>query len=63
MVKLDNRDNPLIPPGKPLKDLDFNYYIGIYRNAGMVVKDKLFISDAVAANSKAGGSVFVHYID
>ncbi len=61
VVNLDNRDNPLIPPGKPLKDSDFNYYSGIYRNAWLVVKDKLHISDAVAANSKAGGSVFVHY--
>ena len=31
-VFLDNREDPTIPPGKPLKDLDFYYHAGIYRN-------------------------------
>ena len=61
IVKLDNRDNPLFAPGKPLKDLDFNYYSGIYRNTWLIVKEKLYISNAVAANTKAGGGVFIHY--
>ena len=26
LVRLDNRNNPLIPPGKPLETLDFCYY-------------------------------------
>lgn len=31
-VILDNREDPSIPPGKPIKDLDFYYHGGIYRN-------------------------------
>ncbi len=60
LVKLNNQDNPVIPPGKPIKDLDFNYYGGIYRNAWLIIKNKLYISNAVQAGHEAGGGILVH---
>lgn len=60
LVKLNNQDNPVIPPGKPIKDLDFNYYGGIYRNAWLIITNKLYISNAVAAGHTAGGGVLIH---
>ena len=60
LVKLNNQDNPVIPPGKPIKDLDFNYYGGIYRNAWLIITPKLYISDAVQADHTAGGGILIH---
>ncbi len=63
LVELDNRDNPLVPPGKPLATLDFNYYSGLYRNVTIEVKDKLHISDPITADQVAGGGLMVTYSD
>ncbi|MFM7643734.1 MAG: glycoside hydrolase family 2 TIM barrel-domain containing protein [Sphingomonadales bacterium] len=35
-VYLDNREDPTVPPGKPIKDLDFYYHAGIYRNVWLL---------------------------
>jgi beta-galactosidase len=61
LVRVNNEDNPQVAPGKPLADLDFNYYSGIYRNVYLVSKDRLYLTDAVAANRVAGGGVLLHY--
>lgn len=60
LVRLDNRDNPVTGP-KPMNILDFNMYGGLYRDAFLIVKDKLHITDANYAGIKAGGGVFITY--
>lgn len=60
-VKVVNTDNPAIPPGKPLKDLDFNLYGGIYRNVHLISTNKVYITDAVAANKLNSGGVLIHF--
>ncbi len=60
-VKVNNQDNPVIPPGKTIKTLDFNYYGGMYRNAYLIRTNKIYITDAIAADMIAGGGVFMHF--
>jgi beta-galactosidase len=59
-VRLDNRDNPITGP-KPLVDLDFNLYSGLYRPAHLIIKDKLHITDPILADKVASGGVFITY--
>jgi beta-galactosidase len=60
-VRLDNRDNTEVPPGKVLDELDFNMYSGLYRNVKMHITDRLHITDALFANKTASGGVFISY--
>lgn len=59
LVKLNNEDNPTIPPGKPIENLDFNYFSGLYRNAFLLIDDKLRISDPIEVDRVAGGGLLV----
>jgi len=59
LMRLNNEDNPTIPPGKPIENLDFNYFSGLYRNAYLLIDDKLHISDPIAADRVAGGGLLV----
>lgn len=63
LVRLDNQDDPQVPPGKPLKNLDFCYYSGLYRNVWLEVKNDLFITDPVQEAIPAGGGLHVWYTD
>jgi beta-galactosidase len=60
VLHLDNRDSAITGP-KPLKDLDFNTYGGIYRNTHLILKNDVYISDAVSVGKTAGGGIFVTY--
>lgn len=60
VLHLDNRDNAVTGP-KPLKDLDFNTYGGIYRNTHLILKNDVYISDAISVGKTAGGGIFVTY--
>ena len=59
LVRLDNRDNGLIPPGKPLSALDFCYYGGLYRDVNLIVKSRQHITHPVMAGQVAGGGIYV----
>ncbi|MDP4271485.1 MAG: glycoside hydrolase family 2 TIM barrel-domain containing protein [Bacteroidota bacterium] len=61
VVKADNHDDANVPPGKPIKELDFCYYSGIYRNVSLIVTNPLHITDAVEENKAASGGVHVWY--
>lgn len=59
VLRLDNRDNPEIPPGKPFEDLDFCWFSGLYRDVELRLKPALHLTDAVDAAAVASGGVFI----
>lgn len=61
IVRLDNSDNPEVPPGKPQGELDFCYFGGLYRSVDLEVISPLHITDPILADTVAGGGVFVTY--
>lgn len=60
-VEVINVDDSTIPPGKPLEDLDFNLYGGIYRNVHLIKTGPVYITDAVHADEVNGGGILVHF--
>jgi beta-galactosidase len=60
-VVVTNTDNPVIPPGKPLKDLDFNTYGGIYRNVNLIITPEIYITNAEEIGKTGGGGLLVHF--
>ncbi len=61
IVRADNREHPLVPPGKPVGSLDFCYHSGIYRDVNLTVTDPLHITHPLEAKTIAGGGIFVTY--
>ncbi|MBP1963045.1 discoidin domain-containing protein [Paenibacillus aceris] len=60
-VKVYSYDSPDTPPGKPLANLDFHYFGGIYRNVKMRITNHLHISDALQTDQTASGGIFATY--
>ncbi|MET0268183.1 MAG: glycoside hydrolase family 2 TIM barrel-domain containing protein [Duganella sp.] len=60
VVRINNEDNAITGP-KPLKDLDYIQYGGIYRDVTLTIKPAVHISDEMLANKEAGGGIFVTY--
>ncbi len=60
LVRLDNNDNTTTGP-KPMINLDFNMFGGLYREAHLIIKNPLHITNPILANKIAGGGVFVRY--
>ena len=61
IVRLDNSDDPQVPPGKPQSELDFCYFGGLYRSVDLEVVHPLHITDPILADRVGGGGIFVSY--
>ena len=59
-VRINNEDNRVTGP-KPLKDLDYIQYGGIYRGVSLTVKPAVHITDEMLSATPAGGGVFVTF--
>lgn len=62
-LELDNRDNGDVPPGKPLADLDFCWYGGLYRGVELRVYPAVHITDELTEGRVAGGGVFFRTLE
>ncbi len=59
-VRINNEDNRVTGP-KPLKDLDYIQYGGIYRGVTLAIKPAVHITDEMLSATPAGGGVFVTF--
>lgn len=59
LVRVDNRDNPDVPPGKPFDALDFCWHGGLYRDAELRGYPEIYITDPLAAGKPASGGLFI----
>lgn len=60
-VRVEGGGDPLTPPGKRQRNLDFYYYSGIYRDVRLIATPRLHITDPLESTTVAGGGVFVTY--
>lgn len=58
IVRLDNRDNPMTGP-KPLRQLDYCMYGGLYRNVWLMTRGEVYISEPLEVNKPGGGGIMV----
>jgi hypothetical protein len=56
-VRADSRPNPDFAPGRT--GVDFRYFGGIYRDVTLTITDPVHITDSIAADTVAGGGVFI----
>ncbi len=63
VLRLDNRENADVPPGKPYGELDFCWYGGLYRGVELRAYPALHITEPVAAGEAAGGGVFLRTLE
>lgn len=62
-LRLDNRPNPDVPPGKPFDELDFCWYGGLYRDVELRHYPAVHITEPLAAGEVAGGGVFMRTLE
>ncbi len=55
LVMVNNEDDASIAPGKPIADLDFNIFSGIYRNVWLQIKKPVHITSPLHSGVAKGG--------
>lgn len=58
-VRLDNTDQPNVPPGKPQSKLDFDFFGGLYRDVWLTAASPVHISEPIVEGRVAGGGIVV----